>query len=397
VYSIDVKLRVVTPAFLGGADPARTAELRVPSIKGQLRFWYRATDPDFRRHEQRLFGSTDSGQSSFLLALEGGQPASSFIEAAGESWHKASELGYLGFGPVLRDNNLKQFLTRRPYVKPGYSFAVRLLFKPWLPASDQDRIIRAVKAWTLFGGLGARSRRGFGSLQVEKLAIRQGQSLKTLWSGPPADITSLVACCRECLDLVGPDPTGPLPEHTAFSSLSIIKLVPIPNKPSGWLPALAWIGQKLAQFRSCYGNKNKRFEPDHNLFYDVINGTDPGRCPERYVFGLPHNYFTPKMGKRKMDVTAEQLMETRPDGSERWEPIERRGSPLLIRLHQLRDNSFVALFAFLPARVLPDRSRLVMKSDTGHEVRHNLPATTDWSPIMDFLVLFDTLPGVRPV
>lgn len=86
MYSIEAKLRIVTPAFLGGADPTRTAELRVPSIKGQLRFWYRATDPDFRRNEQRLFGSTDAGQSSFLLVLEGGQPDPSFIQATGESW-----------------------------------------------------------------------------------------------------------------------------------------------------------------------------------------------------------------------------------------------------------------------------------------------------------------------
>ncbi len=37
-----VTLKTVTPLFLGGANPNDTAELRAPSIKGALRFWYRA-------------------------------------------------------------------------------------------------------------------------------------------------------------------------------------------------------------------------------------------------------------------------------------------------------------------------------------------------------------------
>ena len=35
------RLQVVTPLFLSGADQAK-AELRPPTIRGALRFWFRA-------------------------------------------------------------------------------------------------------------------------------------------------------------------------------------------------------------------------------------------------------------------------------------------------------------------------------------------------------------------
>lgn len=45
---LTVTLKAVTPMFLGGAEPNKIAELRAPSIKGALRFWYRAIDEEGR-------------------------------------------------------------------------------------------------------------------------------------------------------------------------------------------------------------------------------------------------------------------------------------------------------------------------------------------------------------
>ena len=69
---------VLTPLFMGDANHA--AELRSPSFKGLLRFWYRAVDPEFAKsdgikkniaQESALFGGSGSkaGQSSFLLRI----------------------------------------------------------------------------------------------------------------------------------------------------------------------------------------------------------------------------------------------------------------------------------------------------------------------------------------
>jgi CRISPR-associated protein Cmr1 len=170
------------------------------------------------KHYTRLFGSADTGQSGVLLSIE---KSTVSIQQKGESWTEVA-LGYLGYGPLLYEKVKHSQVTQRPYIKPDSTFTIRCCFRPWLEAEDTRRIVRALKAWTLFGGLGARSRRGFGSLQVDKL--------ETHWDGPPNDLMTLEARCQECLDLVGP--AGSLPEHTAFSSQSVIKLVPIPNKPS---------------------------------------------------------------------------------------------------------------------------------------------------------------------
>lgn len=69
--SLQLELTVVTPAFVGGADPNDHSELRPPSIKGQLRFWHRAINPDYRSLEPEAFGSADHGQSPLGLALGG--------------------------------------------------------------------------------------------------------------------------------------------------------------------------------------------------------------------------------------------------------------------------------------------------------------------------------------
>lgn len=58
-------LELITPCFCGGAEPEKQAEIRAPSIRGQLRWWFR-TLGGFKSlapmpvHEQEamVFGST---------------------------------------------------------------------------------------------------------------------------------------------------------------------------------------------------------------------------------------------------------------------------------------------------------------------------------------------------
>ena len=100
VDALELKRRVVTPMFLGGAFPDEPTELRQPSIKGVLRFWFRATAPrnaqgaattnDASSSEQQLFGSADAGQSTVRLRVSNmtlthglGHPGTGYVTAAG--------------------------------------------------------------------------------------------------------------------------------------------------------------------------------------------------------------------------------------------------------------------------------------------------------------------------
>src|SRR5512147_1727418 len=74
--SLDVELEAVTPLWIGGAD-AR-AELRPPSVRGCMRFWFRAlaggllgeTLNEILRAESAVFGNT-ARASSVVVRLFG--------------------------------------------------------------------------------------------------------------------------------------------------------------------------------------------------------------------------------------------------------------------------------------------------------------------------------------
>lgn len=79
--------RLTTPMFCSGADQEK-AELRPASLKGALRFWYRAlalaqykTFEEVRKAEDALFGSTRTGQANMLLSLREENAGSSFLRA----------------------------------------------------------------------------------------------------------------------------------------------------------------------------------------------------------------------------------------------------------------------------------------------------------------------------
>lgn len=63
--TVTATFEIVTPMFLGNSDQKATA-IRPTSIKGALRFWWRAMNGDLSltelaKKEARLFGSTDGG------------------------------------------------------------------------------------------------------------------------------------------------------------------------------------------------------------------------------------------------------------------------------------------------------------------------------------------------
>ena len=109
---IDVAFRVVTPLFCAGADPNR-AELRLPSFKGALRFWWRALAwsrcggdlEGIRRQEDALFGSASGGQSRLIMRLApSSHPPATFDKgklltvSAGNGSVVGEGARYLGYG-----------------------------------------------------------------------------------------------------------------------------------------------------------------------------------------------------------------------------------------------------------------------------------------------------------
>ena len=146
---LTLNLQFTTPAFLTGADN-RTPDLRVPSIRGALRYWLRAAvgavvgDDLGRLHaaERAVFGNPQRA-SPLDLRLHVPQPL-----------------------PVSQYRPVPHSLTfRAPAFEPDSEFRLDVVSRMGqsdLPPPTLNLLI----LWLSLGGLGKRARRGFGSLQM---------------------------------------------------------------------------------------------------------------------------------------------------------------------------------------------------------------------------------------
>lgn len=149
MYSVSFDLEIITPLFMAGAD-GRTPELRPPSFKGMMRFWWRAMKAEkdnetLAEEEASIFGGTGERQKKSKFTIK--------ISSSGD-------LLINSYSPLPH----KQTPFKTPGVKPGQKFKL-LIFGD---EQYQKVTIAAFKLSVLLGGFGKRSRRGFGSLCYNK-------------------------------------------------------------------------------------------------------------------------------------------------------------------------------------------------------------------------------------
>jgi len=297
---IEAKFKIVTPLFMSGADQ-RKAELRVPSIKGALRFWWRAlalgrlgSVDKVREAEAKLFGSSDQavGQSKVLLNLTE-KPKPKQKETM-QKWRPNDWMNYVGYG-IIDDSPKK-----RDYFKPGSEFKLELVLKNGVTTGDEESICNALKALGLIGGLGAHSRNGWGSLSLANL---------TNWDAP----SDLSGYRREISSLLshGKSVTG-LPEYTAFSTRTRIELGTPRN-------SLEVIHQYLAEK---YRDYVKSIKPkEHRKAFGLPRKPDLGTRRTSPVFLHVHcigNEYVPVVS-----FFPAQFLPTMPEPSGGYRTIER--------------------------------------------------------------------------
>lgn len=376
-----IPLKVVTPMFIGGASPAGIAELRMPSIKGALRFWYRAMDPGFRANESKIFGGTgkDEGQSCFVLRVTDLQIETG--KERDERWH-GTKTAYLGYGPINRNPTGKTYknkngqekqeqksMTLRPYIASRSTFTFSILFKPQTLPAYKEWVKRSLWAMVMMGGLGSRSRKGFGSV----VATDTGTGMDGLPSLMPKDKNELASALEAFLKGVS-RPIG-LPEHTSWSQDARC-VVAVGGKTGE--DAMEWLGGEMHAYRSWKGEK--RFDTrDHDAMRDFIgSGSAPTAPPLRAAFGLPHNYFYTSLGGRKGGV---DFMDGNKPG--------RRASPLLLHVHEFtkptggKPDGACVVATFLPARLIPAGATVRVSGQGQTDVPLALP--DDFSAVAGFV------------
>ncbi|MBL3529329.1 MAG: type III-B CRISPR module RAMP protein Cmr1 [gamma proteobacterium endosymbiont of Lamellibrachia anaximandri] len=183
---IRARFRIVTPMFLSGADQKKVADtIRPPSIKGALRFWWRALHwetvlktegsvsdalKQLHQMEAELFGAAarkdrpSLGQAPFSIRVDYTHPGQN---CSVTDWPKNNTgSGYLGFG--LFETNKEP--SHRVALRENGTFDLMVRFRKGVPDAKKEALQRTISAFGLLGGLGSRGmRRGFGSVSLVEL------------------------------------------------------------------------------------------------------------------------------------------------------------------------------------------------------------------------------------
>lgn len=349
--TLDATYTVVTPMFLGGANPADArVGFRPPSFKGALRFWWRALVwgeiapaagdaasalRELHQREAALFGSAageaGSRQSRVLLSAEwkpGGLLTADQVQASGPRGNGGG-IAYL----------MGQGLGGRSAAESG-KLTVRLTFRPGTREDQRESVERALLVLGLLGGLGSRARRGFGSLAISELG---GDRLVDL--AVPSTVAALERAVPELLG----DRNAGRPPFSAFSQRSRIDVSLRGDSATG---VLAAVGSEMQAFRQSLGDDTRRAR-------QAADGDEPDQPPERSIFGLPLQFYFKEDGATVFVEPA-----TRRD-----EKIDRRASPLLIHVHHFPGEPppvrFAAVQTFLPAVFLPAGKGIRVKAKGG--------------------------------
>lgn len=232
--SLVVRLKSTTP-ILGGAPVPRQVDtvdiIRVPTIRGHLRFWWRAlyahecpTATELAYRERSLWGGVGGDQgtrSRVEVSVEVERDSARRPERALAPRDDA----YYALWPARGTNDGEPEAGR---LREGLRFQLRLR----APAEHLREVENAVRAWVLWGGYGGRTRRGLGSLTVEtepatwlpRTARRD--DLRQAFGGVP---------------LLGNDPPGGARDVPLLQGTRLFHGPAQRESERAWLQALKWL------------------------------------------------------------------------------------------------------------------------------------------------------------
>lgn len=186
---------LLTPAWVGGATPSESAEIRVATLRGQLRQWLRLLYPD-QRLDKAVFGSVADGEgaSASLVQLR-------LVKSVATS--QAQDLSsYTGRSPTDAVHHPEGYFLwplrtqKRGVLLPGqasrFTLEVRWYPRPGCGLSNQDHktaLSNALRAFSILGTFGTRATRGYGSVWKSELAFASSSDLSAALAFIPDDIT----------------------------------------------------------------------------------------------------------------------------------------------------------------------------------------------------------------
>jgi hypothetical protein len=459
-------LTVRTPMFLG-LDGARMERLDantevafpVSSLRGALRHWLRAlvgaeVGNNLGRLaaiESAVFGAaadrnrpaTQGGPGPSRVAIQALPPALRYTTAGsvhdtdwlrrpggarGES--QPNPIGYL-LGQGMFD--AVQGRLRRPFVAPEVTVKLRARVRDNADGALADLFWCSVWALRTFGGLGARTRRGFGTLSV---AVAPGIDLggagfNRAWldRNSDDDLDAVIACARAAVRIVettvngangradaatgaarSNQPDRPLrkdgsakptpgdvarrasapqadtpdyPTYPAFLPGAYLTMdEPLTTSPAAGLSdALAATGERLRDFRTnADGDPNastREWETILRPWLDDDDRSGPGDPFELGALGLPVVFSQKGREGGKADT---RVVTVAPNGAK----IDRRASPLWLRVYPDDAGHWRLRSLALLSEWLPHDAQLTAKTKGRHPKQLTKPTQDEVNTVLRY-------------
>ena len=362
------RYQITTPMFLGGSDSRECAgKIRPSSLKGVLRFWWRALNWG------RVYSACGKNTDAALQQLHKEEGA--LFGLAAKTHGKEKVGGQSVFRLRIRDDESKagrepvrgipyllgQGLTgknERPFLGSGSDFSVYCYPSPHMSGEEFVQLEQALLCLGMLGGLGARSRKGLGSLSIQDLS---GGHLAA-----PHNRGEYIAAIQGLLKSTGVGAAVDEPPYSALSALSRIDISSFQKAP---LELLAEYNNTLHQYRT-WQTEKPNFRDDHDWAYNVANGKPINTLPQRAAFGLPHNYRLSQARQENVNVNAS---------------TGRRATPLIAHLHLFKDGNTLLVQTLLRSVFLHKESAVNISSGNN---RKALPGEVDWRVIERFMDQF---------
>lgn len=389
---MDREYRLLTPLY-GGGVKAGIVDTETPihgtGIRGQLRFWWRATRgarysslAELKAAEDDIWGSTKKGASKVsiaVLAANHGNVLTLPDNQHGEEVHVGdigSPYSYVAF--PLRES--------KGQVYENVTFTMQIS----LPSGDdvlKEDVQAALWAWETFGGVGARTRRGFGAVDCTAVSLRSGAltdeevNKHWLWRYHSALLAEQDLMNKVKLIANGGDAPANLP-HLSQQQQHYRITRPSQNAKAVWEHLVSSL-KSFRQSRSSgqYGRSNW---PEPDAIRDITKSAfveqlpnDSDKEPRDYTeavhdprirrfpraaFGLPI-IFEFKDGPTEEDSRNRDPRKT----TLTLKDYSQLASPLIIRPVACRDNMYVGLATILQGASIPE-GQLTLKEMNGEVV-----------------------------
>jgi len=254
--TITFNCKVITPMFLAGAD-GRTPELRAPSIKGAMRFWWRACNghlveekdgkwdySKLKEEEGKIFGDTKR-RSSFSIHLK--THPNHILKNPWELINYETKRGGKRSYNVPKEDSegihflyYSVFMNERPCFFPSNknNFEIEIILQN---PDYKDEIVYVFNTINFLGGIGTRSRRMAGKV----LFINNDIKLEGVFS--EGDLQKKLKNHFSKF-------TYEKSRNLSYSNLHSSSFCILPPKKK-WYEAVESLGRKFKEFRNSNQNR----------------------------------------------------------------------------------------------------------------------------------------------